>query len=71
MEPKHLDGAILYSKHKVCISCFKLQLEIEKLVELEIEFANKLGVPTDYIKKYNNFSIVDLKGRKDNVPKQS
>ena len=71
VEPKHLDGPTLYAKHKVCSSCFKLQLEVEKLLDLEIEFASRLGVPTDYIKRYNNFSIVDLKGKRDNVPKIS
>ena len=70
-EPKHMDAPTLYSKHQVCNSCFRLQLEVEKLLDLEIEFANKLGVPIDYIKRYNNFSIVDLKGKYANVPKSS
>jgi hypothetical protein len=70
-EPKHLDAPSLYAKHRVCTSCHRLQQEIEKLLELEFQFARHLGIPTDEIVRYNHLSYADLRGRYANVPKAS
>ncbi|KAL4477278.1 hypothetical protein ABPG73_003404 [Tetrahymena malaccensis] len=59
---KHIDTPMLYQEHKVCSSCFKLYIEIDKLITAEFNFAKIIGIPVTEDTKINLTSATQLNG---------
>ncbi|KRX09079.1 hypothetical protein PPERSA_01966 [Pseudocohnilembus persalinus] len=52
-----IDLGILYQYHKVCVLCYKIYTEVEKLINIEYEFAQKLGIPCSTDTKYKMLNL--------------
>lgn len=53
---QHVNSVNLYVEHKVCDSCYKLYVEIQKLVDLELKMAKRIGVSV----KTDNRNVVSI-----------
>lgn len=62
---------IIFYLYLYLTKSYKLYVETEKLIDLEFQFAKKVGIPVSEDTKYNLVSFIDLKGKYDNVPKLS
>lgn len=53
---QHVSSVNLYVEHKVCESCFKLYIEVEKLIELDKKMSKIVGVST----KVDNRNLMSI-----------
>ena len=49
---KQIDPSLLYLEHRVCNMCYRLYKEAEKLMEVELLLAQRVGLPSTETTRY-------------------